>query len=220
MDDAQKIISFITEKLTNEDKLGKISLAMPDSKPEAEAVGSLLSILHLYNLKGEIAVDFSMARGLDYYTGIVCEAVIEEDGKRLPTIVGGGRYDDLIGIYSKAKMPAVGFSIGISRIFDIIGAKHARKTNTTIYIAQIGAENSRYAIETATKLRSAGIYTDLDVTTRGISKQLEYASSLGVRYVAIIGRKERGAGKVRLRDMQGGTEELLDVDEVIGRLKR
>lgn len=89
-----------------------------------------------------------------------------------------------------------------------------------MFIAQVGAENLDYSISVANKLRDAGIYADLNVTDKGISKQLEYSNSLGIRFVAIAGSKEREAGKIKIKDMQTGTEELLDIDAAIAQLKK
>jgi histidyl-tRNA synthetase len=151
---------------------------------------------------------------------MVWEVIIETVEGRLPSIASGGRYDNLVGLYSKSPMPAVGSSIGISRVFEMLKEKGRAKTYAAVFIAQIGKDNAEYSIGVANRMRSAGIYVDLNVTEKGISKQLDYSNSLGIRYVAIIGSKERQAGKVNLRDMQAGTEELLDVDEAIAVLKK
>ncbi len=217
---AQQLVSFITERMSNEEKLSKVAANAPDSKPEAHRLSALIAALGRYGLKGEIEIDFSLARGLDYYTGAIWEAVVEIEGSRQPTIVAGGRYDNLIGIYSKAPAPAVGSSIGLSRIFDLIEGRALRKSYAAAFIAQIGQENTQYATDAATALRGAGIRVDLNVTTRGISKQLEYASSLGIHYVIIVGNKEREAGKLRVRDMLDGTEALLDMSQTIEKLSK
>ncbi len=218
--DAQSMIAFITEKMTNNDKLNKLEVNIPESKPETEKLRSTLIGLEKYGLKEEVRIDLSLARGLDYYTGMIWEVVIETAEGMLPSISSGGRYDGLIGLYSKSGMPAVGTSIGISRVFEILNARSASKTYAKVFIAQIGADSGEYSTGVANRLRDAGIYADLNVTDRGISKQLEYSSSMGIRYVAIIGSKEKESGKVKLRDMQSGTEELLDIDAAIALLKK
>ena len=193
---------------------------MPESKPEVEKIRSVISMLSKHTVSAEVRVDLSLARGLDYYTGLVWEVSIETAEGKLPSIASGGRYDNLIGMYSKAQVPAVGSSIGITRVFAVLSNEGGAKTYSKVFIAQIGAGNTEYAIGVARKMRNAGVYVDMNVTDKGISKQLEYSNSLGIRYVAIIGDQERKSGKVKLKDMETGSEELLDVDEAITELKK
>ena len=159
-------------------------------------------------------VDLSLARGLDYYTGIVWEFIAYEDGRRLPTIASGGRYDKLIGIYLKRDVPAVGTSIGISRIFEMLKHKEGSRTYADVYLACIGKDAMKYAVESAMRLRTDGLRVDMEVGLRGISKQLEHASSLGIRHVVIVGKQEMVVGKVKLRNMESGEEKILDIGEV------
>ena len=217
--DAQMMISFITERITNEDKLKKIEVTIENSKQESDKIRSLLAALEKFGVSDEISVDLSLARGLDYYTGLIWEVVIQTTEGRLPTIAAGGRYDNLIGIYSKSNAPAVGSSIGIGRVYEMLYSGEGATTYAKVFIAQVGSENLDYSITVAKKMRQAGIYTDLNVTEKGISKQLEYANSAGMPFVAIIGDRERAAGKIKLKDMRAGTEELLDVDAAIAALK-
>jgi histidyl-tRNA synthetase len=178
-------------------------------------------MLGKYGVNAEIRIDFSLARGLDYYTGFIWEVMMASDDKsKLPSIASGGRYDNLIGMYSKSQVAAVGSSIGISRVFEILRNEDGPRTYARVFIATIGQENLEYSIGVATKMRQAGIYVDMNVNERGISKQLEYANSLKIMYVAIIGAKERDSGKINFKDMQSGTEELLDIGAAIERLKK
>jgi len=217
--DAQSMIAFITEKMLNTDKLNKLETTMPESKEEVEKMRELLGLLTEYGAPYEIKVDLSLARGLDYYTGMIWEAVVETAEGSLPSIASGGRYDNLIGMYSKSPAPAVGSSIGITRIFDVLNREDGSSTYAKVFIAQIGKENSKYAISVAKKMRKAGIYADMNVTEKGISKQLEYSNALGIKYVVIIGTKEREQKQVKIKNMQAGTEELLDLDSAIATLK-
>lgn len=219
-DDAQSMLSFISERMTNEDKLEKLETNVQNSKPEVERIRALIKMLQKFGVKDEISVDLSLARGLDYYTGLIWEVIIQTTEGRLPSIASGGRYDNLIGMYSKSRSPAVGSSIGLYRVFEVLGKDGGAKTYANVFIAQVGAENLDYSITVANKLRQAGIYVDLNVTEKGISKQLEYSNTAGIPYVAIIGSKERAAEKIRLKFMQAGTEELLDVDAAIAVLKK
>ncbi len=216
---ADGVLSFISEELPNEEKLKKLAINAPDAKTESERLGIILGMLSNYHISGRVRVDFSLARGLDYYTGTVWEFVAMDGQQRLPTIAGGGRYDSLIGIYSKTMQPAVGSSIGISRIFDLVKSPDPKQTYAQVYVANIGQLNFDYAVTIANFLRSRGVRTDLNLTSRGISKQLEYANSMHIKYAAIVGDQERQANKVKLRDMSTGSEELLDIEEVISKIQ-
>ncbi len=212
------ILGFLEMEGNNDEKLEKLCASVPAAKPEAERMGGLLKMLGAYGLRGKVVVDFSLARGIDYYTGFVWEFVLEENGKRLPTFCSGGRYDGLIGLYSDRSVPATGSSIGISRVFDILGVGSPTRTLAKVFIAYVG-ENRDYAMSVARALRGKGIYTDMNCVRRGLSKQLEHASSLKVKYVAILGDVERAANTVKLRDMLSGEEEMLGVDAAAEKLK-
>jgi histidyl-tRNA synthetase len=212
------LLGFLETKGDNEEKLEKLCASVASAKPEAERMKDLLKMLGAYGLRGKVVVDFSLARGIDYYTGFVWEFVVEENGKRLPSFCSGGRYDGLIGLYSDRSVPATGSSIGISRVFDIIGGSSPTRTLAKVFIAYVG-ENRDYAMSVARSLRGEGVYTDINCVRRSLSKQLEHASSLKVRYVAILGDAERSANKLKLRDMLSGEEEMLGVDEAAEKLK-
>ena len=219
-EDAIALISFIdTSNEKNEETMARLHADIPEAKDPLESLESLFKLLKLSGLEEKIKFDISLARGLDYYTGGVWEFVIYEEGKRLPTIASGGRYDNLIEMYSKNSMPAVGSAIGVSRVFELLNKTELVRTYSRIHIAYIKEENQEYATEMASILRKAGIYTDLGVTKRPLAKQLEYANTMRIKYVAIIGNQERLSKKIRLRDMISGEEELLDVEEVISKLK-
>jgi histidyl-tRNA synthetase len=196
-----------------------MSANIPESKAEVDRMTELLSLLGEYKLNGRITVDLALARGLNYYTGFVWEFIIEEDGKRMPSIGAGGRYDNLIETLSKRSVPAVGSSLGISRIFDLIAPEDGKKTYAKVFIAFIGQQNRGYAISVANMLRGNGVYVDLNTTSRNLSKQMEYAGSLRIRNVLILGDKEREQGKVKFRNMETGVEELISIEEAIRKLK-
>ncbi len=217
--DVETLLNFIQQEGTNEEKLEKVLANVSDAKDEAARMAKLIEILKDYKLNGDVVVDFALARGLNYYTDFVFEFVLEEGGKRLPSVAGGGRYNNLIGLYAKKEVPAVGASIGISRIFDVLQKDNQAKTYAKVFIAYLGGQNRPYAIGMANMLRGNGIYVDLNSTSRNLSKQMEYAGSLGIKNVIIIGDKEREANKVKLRNMATGQEGLISVQEAIDTLK-
>jgi histidyl-tRNA synthetase len=215
---AKALLEFVEKEEDNEGKLERLAAGITGAAEESSKLRELLDLLKSYRFRGKIVIDFSLARGFDYYTGFIWEVVMEEDGKRLPTVVSGGRYDKLIGTYSDRSIPAVGSSIGLSRIFDLLGGKSAVRTHARVFVAFIG-DNKAYAAHVANALRASGVYTDLNYMKRNLSKQLEYAGALGIKYAAILGDKERAANKVNLRDMLNGSEELLTVEETVEKLK-
>ncbi len=220
-DAVQQLISFITEDSDTETRLNRLGMDINGAKTEASRIRELAGRLGKYGIKGEVAVDFSLARGLDYYTGLIWEIIVkDENGARLPSIGSGGRYDRLVGMYSKSEIPAVGSSIGITRVFSILKSKSERKAYENVHVVQIGRDVGDYAIEVSNALRRHGVYVDMNVTDRGVSKQLEHAHALGIRYALIIGKQEYEARKVKLKNMGTGTEELLDVSDAITAIKK
>ncbi|MBD3262895.1 histidine--tRNA ligase, partial [Candidatus Woesearchaeota archaeon] len=156
--------------------------------------------------------DLSLVRGLDYYTGFVFEV---DAGKTIGSIAGGGRYDELIGIYSGKDIPATGIALGFERIIEILKAK-PKKTTAEVFVVPI--QTKKQSIKITEQLRKAGINTDIDLQERNISKNLSYASKSGIPYAAIIGKKELAKKKIRLRNMKTGKEKLLTIKQAIKKL--
>lgn len=212
----EKIISLISIKGSNEEKLKQLSKLIKDSKGIEELM-ELIS--HLKNLNVDAQFDPCLARGLAYYTGTVMEVITLNSGVK-SSICGGGRYDKMIGSFlEKQGYPAVGISFGLDRIYDAMAEKEKghEKTNTQIYVIPINALNDGMKI--AMQLRNAGIKTDIDLAQRGPSKNLEYANSLGIPYALFAGKKELAEGKLKLRDMKSGREETMALSGVIEKIK-
>ncbi len=216
---ANQIVAFISPE--NEEKsIEELTAYSQKAKEEMNKVQKLIEMVKSYGIDGGIKLDISLVRGFDYYTGFIWEFVVEKEGSRLPSIGGGGRYDNLIGLLSGSRLiPATGSSIGITRLFELTYEETKVKTYSQVFVAYISEEDFDYAFGVAKSMRNAGINTDLNLLDRSISKQLEYASSMGIPYTIIIGKQERAQGKLRLRDMSTGEEELLDINAVIQKLK-
>ncbi|MEM3404980.1 MAG: histidine--tRNA ligase [Candidatus Micrarchaeaceae archaeon] len=215
---AEELLSFITSE--EENKIQKLIAQDPSLKRESDKLGKLLSILKLYGIEN-VVTNLALVRGLDYYTGFVWEFKAEGKGANLPTITAGGRYDNLIGIFAGQNVPATGTSIGISRIFELLYDPKAASPSTyaRLFVAYIGEENLDYAIFVAQRMRAAGIATDMNVMERSLSKQLEYANALSIRYAIILGDIERSRNKVKLRDLVSGNEVTLEIDAAIEAIK-
>jgi histidyl-tRNA synthetase len=219
VEEAESLLTFIEEKGENKEILERLEKSLPEAKEELARMGAIFNLIEKYQIKGKAVLDLSLARGLDYYSGGVWEFVISEEGKRLPSIAAGGRYDNLMALYSKNNVPAVGTTLGVSRIFEFLDKGEILKTNAKVHVAYIKEENLEYAMEVANAMRQAGIYVDLGVMKRALSKQLEYVNSMGIRHVAILGNQEREAKKIKLRDMISGEEEDIGIEEAISKLR-
>ncbi len=167
-----------------------------------------------------IEIDYSLARGLDYYTGPIFEI---RSGPQQLSIGGGGRYDELLGLYGSSS-PAVGISLGVDRIVDLIKERKKVKedspfSQSQVYVANVKDEAYSYAIKVASLLRKAGISVSLNLTERDLRKQMDYVNSLGIMYVAIVGMKEKELGQVTLRNLKTGDEKKVPIKDAIALIR-
>ena len=175
-----------------------------------EEIKELMGYLKAQQLSEFVKFDLALARGLDYYTGIVMEMKIASG----PSIGGGGRYDKLIGLYGSQDLPATGISFGVDRILDTIEEKLTCETATKVFVIPIGKEMIMEALELTQNIRKLGINAEFDLMQRGISKNLEYASKKGIPYVIILGQKELREKSFKLRDMKSGEERFIGLAEL------
>ncbi len=211
-----RMMDIINVKGSNQEKISQLKKFLKDSEglKEIEDV-----ISYLKNMNCEADFDVSLARGLSYYTGTVFEGLLKNSSVK-SSVCGGGRYDKMIGAFlGKNGYPAVGISFGVDRLYDALLEKRESKqrTNTQIYIIPIKTLNE--SVKIAQQLRDAGISTDIDLNDKGPSKNLEYANSLGIPYVAFVGKKELEENKIKLRDMKTGKEEMADLQTILKKLK-
>jgi histidyl-tRNA synthetase len=170
--------------------------------------------------ESRVCLDLSIARGLEYYTGTVYETRLDEHPE-IGSICSGGRYDDLAGHYTSSRLPGVGISIGLTRLFwqlreaGLIGSGAAA---VTALVTLMDDEGLEYGLRLAGALRGAGIATVASLEPAKLGKQLRYADRLGIRFALIAGGDERGRGTVTLRDLSGQTQEEVPVTEVAGRI--
>ena len=163
--------------------------------------------------------DVSLARGLAYYTGTVFEVFLNK-GPITSSLAGGGRYDEMIGKFLGGGriIPAVGISFGLAPIMDTLKEtnKEVKKTPAQVYVIPMNTIKESLAV--ASKLREAGISIDFSLGKKGMSKNLEYANSLNIPYVIILGEDELSKNKVLLRDMKTGDQKLLTIEQIIKKL--
>ncbi|MFN3803933.1 MAG: histidine--tRNA ligase [Pyrobaculum sp.] len=158
----------------------------------------------------KITFDLSVVRGLDYYTGVVFEAFA---GRYKLAVGGGGRYDDLLQIYSGVKTPALGFAIGVERLMEAVGLQALEKPlDYYIYIFDESAYQKAVAV--AERLRARGHSVAIEVEERNLKDVFEYVLKLGTRHLALIGRKELERGVVKIRDLERRVEYEVAIDEL------
>ncbi|MBU1111986.1 MAG: histidine--tRNA ligase [Nanoarchaeota archaeon] len=219
---------FKEQQVTELFKLIKkdISLAQLKTKlKDPEALEGIKELEELFNYLRNMGVktvvfDVSLARGLAYYTGTVYEAFMK-NGKFTSSLAGGGRYDKMIGGFlgGNREVPAIGVAFGLTPIMEVMKAREGtmKKNLAKVYVVPI--KTVKESLQIVQQLRDKGIATDFDLNGRGISKNLQYVNSLGIPYAIMIGEKELEKGKVLLRNMETGDQELLSVKEVVKKLK-
>ena len=154
--------------------------------------------------------DFTLARGLDYYTGPIFETIVTEP--KIGSITGGGRYDNLIGLFSKETFPATGTSFGLERLITImeeLGSAEANQPITQVLITQFDPQLMHRNLRIARLLRDAGINTEVYFNPDKLKKQLTYASHKAIPFVTILGPDENSAEKITVKNMTAGTQETL-----------
>lgn len=213
--DAMDVEGAGREKLKELKKIIKNDIGQEGLK-ELEEIFSYLN----KDQKKNVVFNPTLARGLGYYTGPIFEGFLRKS-KITSSICGGGRFDRMIGslISSRQEYPAVGISFGLDVITDAmkLKKKEERKTVTQLYIIPIGT--SKEALQIALKLRKQGLDVDIDISGRGVSKNLNYANSYRIPYVIFVGEEELKEKKVKLRDMNTGREELVKVSEIKKKIK-
>jgi histidyl-tRNA synthetase len=164
-----------------------------------------------------IDLDLTLARGLDYYTGAIFE--VKAEGVDLGSIGGGGRYDDLTGIFGLKNLPGIGISFGLDRIILAMEEKElfpeVKQATTEILLLNFGDKEALFASKLAFQLRELGINTELYPDDAKIKKQLDYANKKGIRYTLMIGSKEIEEGMFTLKDMHEGSQQKLGAIELL-----
>lgn len=227
-DGISKIEQVINVAGTNEEKLDKLAEVMASSETALAGIDELRqTIAYHNNLKNdswssELAVDISLARGLNYYTGVIVE--VTTSAVKMGSIGGGGRYDDLTGLFGLKNMSGVGVSFGIDRIYDVLEELELfpaeLATGTQVILLNFGGENEAYAITALQKLRNAGIAAEIYPDVAKFDKQMKYANKRNIPYVIIPGEEEMASGKFSLKNFITGEQQILTLEEVINTLSK
>jgi histidyl-tRNA synthetase len=168
-----------------------------------------------------LQLDVTLARGLSYYTGCIFE--VKVNNATMGSISGGGRYDNLTGMFGMPGVSGVGFSFGVDRIYDVLEELQlfpaSSEVGTKVLVVQFDKESERYALPLLQKLRDAGIASELYPEAAKLKKQMSYADQKNIPFVLLIGSEEMASGKLKLRDMQTGEQDELYIDDIITQLK-
>lgn len=190
-------------------------------KEGIEELRQLYLFLQLFGIADDVILLYSLARGLEIYTGTVFEAFLKEPGVIDSSLCGGGRYDEIIGKFldSKEVYPAVGISFGLDTIYDAVAVHWKRKTSTTqVFLIPIKTLNT--TVELATQLRQNNICTEIDLLERSLSKNLEFANRQQIPYVVILGKRDIAENLCTLRNMRDGTEQKVPLKQIVEKLSQ
>ncbi|MDZ4665125.1 MAG: histidine--tRNA ligase [Bacteroidota bacterium] len=212
---------------SNADKLTKLKTLFAESEIGKKGIEELNYLLEGANTIGlnhiTLELDITLARGLNYYTGTIFEAKANA-GTFTPSILGGGRYDDLTGVFGLKNMSGVGISFGVDRIFDVMlelglfPESVNKPTSTKVLLTNFGPNEEPFCLKLLQELRANNINSELYPEAKKIQKQFEYADKKGIPYVCIIGSEEVEKGIFSLKDLSSGQQEKLTKEELIRKL--
>lgn len=208
----------------NHSKLSTMREFLASSETGLKGVEEMEEVLKLsesLHPEAEIEVDFSLARGLNYYTGTIIE--VKAKDIEIGSITGGGRYDNLTGVFGMPGLSGVGISFGADRIYDVLNALDLYPDEITgtvkILFVNFGEKEAIKSLEYVNTLRRNGISALLYPDSAKMKKQMAMANDDKVPFVGIVGESELAAGKIMLKDMESGEQSLLSIDEIIEKLK-
>jgi len=221
IDKLQPIISLSGN---NDEKLNIIAEVLKDSEIGIKGIEELryiFSVLEEVGLENELQLDLTLARGLNYYTGAIFE--VKALDVQIGSITGGGRYDNLTGIFGMPGLSGVGISFGADRIFDVLNALNLypdnAMTGTKLLFINFGEKETAYCLPIIQKVRVCGIASEIYPDSVKMKKQMNYANNNGIPYVALAGENEINAGKITLKNMVNGEQKLVDTEELISIVK-
>ena len=208
---------------TNEEKLATMREVLAGSETGLkgiEEVSFVLSTLKGLGLTNEMELDLTLARGLNYYTGCIFE--VKALDVQIGSITGGGRYDNLTGIFGMPGISGVGISFGADRIYDVLNQlelyPESVSTTTKVLFVNFGQTEAAYCLPVLSQLRKADVACEIYPDAAKMKKQMQYANAKQVPYVVIVGETEMQESKFTLKDMQSGEQSLLTADELLEKL--
>lgn len=215
---------LLTLSGSNDEKLATLEQLLASSEVGMKGIEELRYVLtnsSAQQPKGTIELDVSLARGLNYYTGTILE--VKAQNVEIGSITGGGRYDNLTGVFGMPGTSGVGISFGADRIYDVLNALdlYPKDTlaSTKVLFINFGDKESAVALKYVMTLRKEGIPAEIFPDSTKMKKQMSYANSKNVAYVAMVGETEMNNGTIALKCMETGEQENLTIEEVIAKVK-
>lgn len=215
---------LLTLNGSNEEKLATLSTLLASSEVGMKGVEELRYVLtnsEAQQPKGVVELDVSLARGLNYYTGTIIE--VKAKDVAIGSITGGGRYDNLTGVFGMPGTSGVGISFGADRIYDVLNTLelYPKDTlaSTKVLFVNFGEKEGEQSLQYVMKLRANGIPAEIYPDSTKMKKQMSYANDKNVAYVAMVGETEMANGTIALKCMETGEQENLTIDEVVSKLK-
>ncbi|RGL01170.1 histidine--tRNA ligase [Prevotella disiens] len=222
-DAIEKLQPIIQLSGTNDEKLDTIAKVLSNSEIGMKGVEEsryILDALKKTNLKNEIELDLTLARGLNYYTGAIFE--VKALDVQIGSITGGGRYDNLTGIFGMPGLSGVGISFGADRIYDVLNTldlyPKSSVTGTQLLFINFGEKEMNYVLPFVAQARKANIRTEIFPDSVKMKKQMAYANAKNIPFVVLAGDSEIEQGKVTLKDMESGEQTLVSSEELISKL--
>ena len=220
----QKLQPIINLSGTNEEKIATMRQVLAGSEVGQKGIDEIEYVLSTLNasnaLTNPLELDLTLARGLNYYTGCIFE--VKALDVEIGSITGGGRYDNLTGIFGMPGLSGVGISFGADRIYDVLNQLNlypeAVTTATQVIFINFGEKETSYSLPIIAKLREQGIRCEIYPDSSKIKKQMQYANQKGIPFVAMTGETEMQAGKVMLKNMATGEQQLVSPDELANSL--
>ncbi len=213
-----KIDGTVEERL---DKLAVLLEGVEIGKKGVEELREIVDGVKNLGLRAELDLDVSLARGLNYYTGAIIE--VKALDVQIGSITGGGRYDNLTGVFGMPGLSGVGISFGADRIYDVLNQLNLYPaellTGAKLLFLNMGAAEAAASMKMLSGIRRAGIAAEIYPDSAKMKKQMTYANALNIPYVAIIGESEMAEGKMMLKNMQTGDQKLVNLEEAIEILK-
>lgn len=227
LDAVTKIMNFIAIKGANDEVINSLRALNIENEQFNLGIDELEAVingLRDFNVPEDyFKIDLTIARGLDYYTGTVYETILDEY-PRLGSVCSGGRYENLTGYYTEQKLPGIGISIGLTRLFsqlkEIELIENSKRSLTQVLVIPFDKKDIRYTLNLASKIREAGINTDVYYQNKGMKQKMKYADRLDIPYVILIGEDEVNANKAMLKNMLTGEQQLLSAEEIIEQLTK
>ena len=220
VEDSVRLLDMLNKKGEPEKVLSSTKMMLsgfPDGLKGCDALSSLYEYANAFGYSQYITVDLSLARGLDYYTGPVFE-VLASGYEDYGSIAGGGRYDEIVELFGGEHTPATGVSFGVDRLTPILEEKGAFQNlvlGAEVYVAPVNDDVKMKAIEVTQMLRRSGRSTIIDMMSRRLGKQFEFADKKGIPKVIIVGEKDLADDSVTVRDMKTGEQVKVKINELV-----